>query len=32
MVPAEVPIIPVDPLVASEVGAVSVISPIGVLD
>ncbi|GKB48782.1 hypothetical protein Tco_0899535 [Tanacetum coccineum] len=28
----EVPIIPADPLVASKVGAVSVISPTGVLD
>nr|GEU29343.1 reverse transcriptase domain-containing protein [Tanacetum cinerariifolium] len=32
MVPAEVPIAPVDPLVALEVGAVSVISPTRVLD
>ncbi|GJR72917.1 putative reverse transcriptase domain-containing protein [Tanacetum coccineum] len=32
VVPAEVPIAPVDPLVAPEVGAVSVISPTGVLD
>ncbi|GJZ06262.1 hypothetical protein Tco_0540055 [Tanacetum coccineum] len=32
VVPAEVPIAPVDPLVAPEVGAVSVISPTRVLD
>ncbi|GJX77052.1 putative reverse transcriptase domain-containing protein, partial [Tanacetum coccineum] len=32
VVPAEVPIIPVDPLVAPKVGAVFVISPTGVLD
>ncbi|GJR77646.1 hypothetical protein Tco_0090011 [Tanacetum coccineum] len=32
MVPAEVPIVPADHLVALEVGAVSVISPTGVLD
>ncbi|GKC95940.1 hypothetical protein Tco_1161382 [Tanacetum coccineum] len=32
MVPVEVPIVPADPLVAPEVGAVSVISPTGVLD
>nr|GEV86140.1 ribonuclease H-like domain-containing protein [Tanacetum cinerariifolium] len=32
MVPTEVSIIPADPLVALEVGAVSVISPTGVLD
>ncbi|GKD99185.1 hypothetical protein Tco_1383082, partial [Tanacetum coccineum] len=32
VVPAEVPIAPADPLVAPEVGAVSVISPTGVLD
>nr|GEU61299.1 hypothetical protein [Tanacetum cinerariifolium] len=32
VVPAEVPIAPADPLVALEVGAVSVISPTGVLD
>ncbi|GKF43508.1 hypothetical protein Tco_0130060, partial [Tanacetum coccineum] len=31
-VPAEVPIVPADPLVAPEVGAVFAISPIGVLD
>nr|GEX20602.1 hypothetical protein [Tanacetum cinerariifolium] len=31
-VPAEVPIIPVDPLVTPEVGVVSVTSPTGVLD
>ncbi|GJW36832.1 hypothetical protein Tco_0059752 [Tanacetum coccineum] len=32
VVPVEVLIIPVDPLVAPEVGALSVISPTGVLD
>ncbi|GJZ65668.1 hypothetical protein Tco_0622364 [Tanacetum coccineum] len=32
VVPAEVPIAPVDPLVAPEVGAIFVISPTGVLD
>ncbi|GKF52283.1 hypothetical protein Tco_0148750, partial [Tanacetum coccineum] len=32
MIPAEVPIIPADPLVAPEVGAVSVTSPTGVID
>ncbi|GKC58949.1 hypothetical protein Tco_1086547 [Tanacetum coccineum] len=32
VVPTEVPIVPVDPLVAPEVGAVYVISPAGVLD
>ncbi|GJR13282.1 putative reverse transcriptase domain-containing protein [Tanacetum coccineum] len=32
VVPAEVPIAPADPLVAPEVGAVSVISPTGVLN
>ncbi|GJV59974.1 hypothetical protein Tco_1466074 [Tanacetum coccineum] len=32
VVPAEVLIVPVDPLVAPKVGAVSVISPTGVLD
>nr|GEW63369.1 hypothetical protein [Tanacetum cinerariifolium] len=32
VVPAEVPILPADPLVAPDVGAVSVISPTGVLD
>ncbi|GKD31631.1 hypothetical protein Tco_1242409 [Tanacetum coccineum] len=32
VVPVEVPIVPADPLVAPEVGAVSVTSPTGVLD
>ncbi|GJU85802.1 hypothetical protein Tco_1293348 [Tanacetum coccineum] len=32
VVPAEVPIAPVDPIVTPEVGAVSVISPTGVLN
>nr|GFA05996.1 hypothetical protein [Tanacetum cinerariifolium] len=32
VVPAEVPVVPADPLVAPEVGAVSAISPTGVLD
>nr|GEV76322.1 hypothetical protein [Tanacetum cinerariifolium] len=32
MVPAKVPIVPADPLVALEVGAVSVTSPVKVLD
>ncbi|GKC82313.1 hypothetical protein Tco_1138030, partial [Tanacetum coccineum] len=32
VIPAEVPIIPTDPLVVPEVGAVSVTSPAGVLD
>ncbi|GJS72774.1 putative reverse transcriptase domain-containing protein [Tanacetum coccineum] len=32
VIPAQVPIVPVDPLVAPKVGAVSVTSPAGVLD
>ncbi|GJY45616.1 hypothetical protein Tco_0434679, partial [Tanacetum coccineum] len=32
VVPAEVPIVPADPLVVPEVGAVSVTSPVEVLD
>ncbi|GKA37307.1 hypothetical protein Tco_0723872 [Tanacetum coccineum] len=32
VIPSEIPIVPADPLVAPEVGAISVTSPIGVLD